>query len=392
MRKFFILGAVSVALISIAALPAFAEDTAGSASRTVSGGEATVMCDYAAPPQGCAYVPGPNFDGGSRCGMVLECKTLPKAGPLPAATSTVARPVPLPFPARPIALPLPSVGGGTSIGSAIAVPISGVAIPAGEDGSCPDGFVVSVDRKSCLGVSVYGTLPSISASSSEGHEPGAAVPEASSIPLPAAVPLPATEARPAAVPSDGKCPAGYVPNPAGTVCVNAPIPTILISPASPVAPSVTFASGTIEVRSVEVPQATSIAPAEGFRVVLDAPEPVTVERAADNTVSISRNAVSASVAAGSDVRVASGTITVAGNPIAVMPDAAASAAASALGTNVGSVTLSAQNGGATYSVNGLKTLKVLGVLPVQVPVVANVNAQTAAVEAVQGPWWSFIAW
>ncbi len=33
------------------------------------------VCDYAAPPQGCTYVPGPNYDKTSMCGMVLSCQS-----------------------------------------------------------------------------------------------------------------------------------------------------------------------------------------------------------------------------------------------------------------------------------------------------------------------------
>lgn len=40
------------------------------------------MCDYAAPPEGCQYVPGPDYDEASSCGMVLQC---PSDFPLPPA-------------------------------------------------------------------------------------------------------------------------------------------------------------------------------------------------------------------------------------------------------------------------------------------------------------------
>ncbi len=32
------------------------------------------VCDYAAPPAGCSYTPGPNYDAQSQCGMVLICQ------------------------------------------------------------------------------------------------------------------------------------------------------------------------------------------------------------------------------------------------------------------------------------------------------------------------------
>ncbi len=31
------------------------------------------MCDYAAPPQGCSYIPGPNYNSTTQCGMILSC-------------------------------------------------------------------------------------------------------------------------------------------------------------------------------------------------------------------------------------------------------------------------------------------------------------------------------
>ncbi len=40
------------------------------------------MCDYAAPPEGCTYVPGPDYDERTACGMVLQC---PSDTPLPPA-------------------------------------------------------------------------------------------------------------------------------------------------------------------------------------------------------------------------------------------------------------------------------------------------------------------
>lgn len=35
-----------------------------------------VKCDYAAPPPGCGYIIGPNYDATNGCGMVLNCQTL----------------------------------------------------------------------------------------------------------------------------------------------------------------------------------------------------------------------------------------------------------------------------------------------------------------------------
>lgn len=34
----------------------------------------SAMCDYAAPPQGCNYVSGPNYNPQNGCGMVLKCQ------------------------------------------------------------------------------------------------------------------------------------------------------------------------------------------------------------------------------------------------------------------------------------------------------------------------------
>lgn len=33
------------------------------------------VCDYAAPPPGCSYVNGPDYNSTTRCGMVLTCPT-----------------------------------------------------------------------------------------------------------------------------------------------------------------------------------------------------------------------------------------------------------------------------------------------------------------------------
>jgi hypothetical protein len=40
---------------------------------TVEPQEFVAMCDYAAPPIGCSYVNGPNFDPTTQCGMILSC-------------------------------------------------------------------------------------------------------------------------------------------------------------------------------------------------------------------------------------------------------------------------------------------------------------------------------
>lgn len=45
----------------------------------------TIRCDYAAPPTGCNYVQGPNYDPTTSCGMILSCPT-----PAPAITSVIA--------------------------------------------------------------------------------------------------------------------------------------------------------------------------------------------------------------------------------------------------------------------------------------------------------------
>jgi len=64
------------------------------------------VCDYAAPPQGCRYVNGPNYNSTTHCGMVLSCPTpMPttvtstNTGVVtgtPAKTTVTATPVPSP--------------------------------------------------------------------------------------------------------------------------------------------------------------------------------------------------------------------------------------------------------------------------------------------------------
>ena len=38
-------------------------------------------CDYAAPPKGCTYVPGPSYNKVTQCGMILNCSTTPTSIP-----------------------------------------------------------------------------------------------------------------------------------------------------------------------------------------------------------------------------------------------------------------------------------------------------------------------
>lgn len=35
------------------------------------------ICDYAAPPSGCNYIHGPEYNNINKCGMILKCETLP---------------------------------------------------------------------------------------------------------------------------------------------------------------------------------------------------------------------------------------------------------------------------------------------------------------------------
>lgn len=49
------------------------------------------VCDYVAPPVGCSYVPGPNYDPRTQCGLILRCVTptpTPTLTPTPTPTFT----------------------------------------------------------------------------------------------------------------------------------------------------------------------------------------------------------------------------------------------------------------------------------------------------------------
>ena len=45
------------------------------------------ICDYAAPPAGCNYVQGPNFNSQTQCGMVLNCPAQSTSTPAAASVS-----------------------------------------------------------------------------------------------------------------------------------------------------------------------------------------------------------------------------------------------------------------------------------------------------------------
>lgn len=53
--------------------------------KTVPSGSPAPMCDYAAPPEGCRYVPGPDYNPVTACGLELRC---PDISPAPTSSGS----------------------------------------------------------------------------------------------------------------------------------------------------------------------------------------------------------------------------------------------------------------------------------------------------------------
>lgn len=64
-----------------------ANGTSNSVKFTVTTDINTAMCDYAAPPEGCTYVQGPNYDPTTGCGMTLACTSMEKPATVLGATT-----------------------------------------------------------------------------------------------------------------------------------------------------------------------------------------------------------------------------------------------------------------------------------------------------------------
>lgn len=52
---------------------------------------APVMCEYAAPPEGCTYVAGPTYDPATQCGLILQCPSIPPAPSIPPSCPRVVK-------------------------------------------------------------------------------------------------------------------------------------------------------------------------------------------------------------------------------------------------------------------------------------------------------------
>ena len=338
----------------------------------------STICDYAAPPENCSYVKGPNYNSSNQCGMVLKCDG--SAFPTIEIISPSPKPVPLPISSS------GSVLSGTARGGSV-ITSSGV---------CPSGYLTSSDEKSCLKFDSFSPL-TVDVSSSFGTTSESISVDISGEEKTTGTLIPSVtssgQAEP--VPSDGKCPSGYIVSNDVKTCTKLFIPTIFVSPTS-ASESFTFSSGSfgnIDVENSTTMQKTSISPIGGFKVIVDTESPVTVQKGIDNIISISRNDISASVTTSGNVEVKEGRVIISGQEMKVMPDDAVSTAGESLKATVQSINLSeGSESNVAYKITATKDSKIIGIFPVQMSITANVNVQTAAMENIQRPWWSFLAW
>ncbi|MFA5870915.1 MAG: hypothetical protein WC842_03455, partial [Candidatus Paceibacterota bacterium] len=243
--------------------------------------------------------------------------------------------------------------------------------------NCLYGYIASDNGEKCLKIDTY----SITSITSMGTQ---TLPTASE-----------AGAQTTIKPLNGECPDRYVTSDNGEKCLKQSIPTLFVE-STVAAPTVTFTSGKISVRDVTTKEEVNLAQTEGFKIVVDSKVPVEVQKETDNSISISRNEISASVVDGEKVQVENGIVTVSGNEMKIMPDVAVGVANNESKTKALNVKLSTEqsNSGEStlmYKVGATQKLKIMGLFNVTMPITTSVNAQTATVERVQKPWWSFLA-
>jgi|GEM_PF-6728408 len=109
----------------------------------------------------------------------------------------------------------------------------------------------------------------------------------------------------------------------------------------------------------------------------------------ENMVEIASNGVTAQTAL--DVAVENGEMIVGNTKVKVLPDQASERAKQVIAAlNVKNVSIREQAGKIVYSVNGLKSGKLLFVAPVELDVTANIDPATNEVLNIETPWWSFM--
>lgn len=109
----------------------------------------------------------------------------------------------------------------------------------------------------------------------------------------------------------------------------------------------------------------------------------------ENIVEIASNGVTARTAL--DVSVENGEMVVGNTRVKVLPDRASERAKQVIAAlNVKNVSIKEQNGKMVYSVNGMKSGKLLFVVPVEFEVTANIDPGTNEVISTEAPWWGFM--
>ena len=109
----------------------------------------------------------------------------------------------------------------------------------------------------------------------------------------------------------------------------------------------------------------------------------------ENMVEIASNGVTAQTSL--DVAVENGEMIVGNTKVKVLPDQASERAKQVIAAlNVKNVSIREQGGKMVYSVNGLKSGKLLFVVPVELDVTANIDPATNEVLNIETPWWGFM--
>ncbi len=100
------------------------------------------------------------------------------------------------------------------------------------------------------------------------------------------------------------------------------------------------------------------------------------------------------VEVGSEVKVSANKIFVADQEIKVMPDAASEVAVARLGDLGFKIELKSVGSGntakAVYEVEAVRPVRLIGIIPVGLPVRIEIDAQTGAATPVVSPWWGFL--
>ena len=308
---------------------------------------------------------------------------------------------------------VPSEGSKDSSGgdNVVITPINGI---------CPEDYVLSESGKECLKLSI---LPKVPIAPLEGTKDIVGVsfflapingecPEnhlisddgKTCIKLNAKVPIAPLEGTKDIVgvfftpptPVNGECPDGYAVSPDGKECLKI-LPEITIAPKEGFKEVIFESGGKTTIKDNNAKKQATITSKDGFGVIVSVKsegvtqtKKVTVEsRVSSGKTNISVGQISASTE--ESITVKENKIFLKQKEVEIMPDEAkGTAIISAELTSVATTELKTEEQKPIYSVQGVRSSKLLFFIPVSIDITIKVDATSGNMISIQKPWWSFL--